>query len=189
MRSIVDPSSDVPVLMLPGLNGSGPQHWQTLWERAYPWFVRVEQRDWDHPDCAEWVETLDRAVRASRSAPVFVAHSLGCHLVAHWSARTGGQGIRGALLVAPPDPEEITFPCDDVTGFESLPNERFPFASIVIASEDDPFGSPAFVRRCAEQWGGRYVNAGSLGHVNAESGIGMWEQGLALLAELIAPLA
>jgi hypothetical protein len=89
------------------------------------------------------------------------------------------------LLVAPPDPDEITFPCDDVTGFDALPNEPLPFASIAVASEDDPFGSAAFVRRCAERWGGRYVNVGRLGHINTESDIGIWEQGLGLLAELI----
>jgi uncharacterized protein len=179
-------TANVPVLILPGFGGSGPEHWQTLWERTHPWFVRVEQRDWEHPNCAEWAETLERAVQTLSQPPVLVAHSLGCHLVAHWCARYDGTRVRAALLVAPPDPEEITFPSDLAPGFDALPDERLSFPSIVVASEDDPFGSPAFVRHCAERWDGRYVNVGALGHINADSGIGAWEQGLELLSELTA---
>jgi len=184
VQNILVQDSNVPVLILPGLRGSGPEHWQTRWECAYGWFRRVEQRDWDRPDCAEWIEALERAVRGTVGEPILVAHSLGCLLVAHWSALHGGRGVRGALLVAPPDPDEITFP-GDASGFDPLPAARLPFPSIVVASEDDPFGSPAFVLRCADRWGSRYVNAGALGHINAESGIGTWEPGLVLLAELI----
>jgi len=36
------------VLIHPGLNGSGPDHWHTHWEQAFPDFVRVQQADWDH---------------------------------------------------------------------------------------------------------------------------------------------
>ena len=37
------------MLIHPGLNGSGPDHWHTHWEQAFPDFVRVQQADWDHP--------------------------------------------------------------------------------------------------------------------------------------------
>jgi predicted alpha/beta hydrolase family esterase len=37
------------VLIHPGLNGSGPDHWHSHWEQAFPDFVRVQQADWDHP--------------------------------------------------------------------------------------------------------------------------------------------
>ena len=36
------------VLVLPGWQSSGPQHWQTLWERRHG-YVRVEQHDWMRP--------------------------------------------------------------------------------------------------------------------------------------------
>ena len=39
---------DFSVLIHPGLNGSGPDHWHTHCERAFPDFVRVQQADWDH---------------------------------------------------------------------------------------------------------------------------------------------
>lgn len=77
----------VSVLILPGIGNSGPQHWQTLWQNSHPDFVRVEQRDWDRPVCAEWVAALDAAVRAAGPQAVLVAHSLGCLAVAHWAAQ------------------------------------------------------------------------------------------------------
>ena len=41
--------NDYSILIHPGLNGSGPDHWHTRWERAFPEFQRVQQADWDHP--------------------------------------------------------------------------------------------------------------------------------------------
>jgi predicted alpha/beta hydrolase family esterase len=39
------------VLILPGLGNSGPDHWQSHWERGDAACRRVEQDDWDAPDC------------------------------------------------------------------------------------------------------------------------------------------
>jgi hypothetical protein len=80
----------VTLLMLPGLNGSGEAHWQTLWERDcaardLP-CARVEQRDWVHPQCDAWVAALDDALRAAEPPVLLVAHSLGCALAAHHAA-------------------------------------------------------------------------------------------------------
>jgi predicted alpha/beta hydrolase family esterase len=44
-------------LIVPGLNGSGPGHWQTLWEEKYG-YKRVEQRDWEKPDLLEWIYSV-----------------------------------------------------------------------------------------------------------------------------------
>jgi predicted alpha/beta hydrolase family esterase len=65
------------ILIVPGLNGSGPGHWQTLWEEKYG-CGRVEQRDWENPDIAEWVGTLNAAITAGAGRTIIVAHSLGC---------------------------------------------------------------------------------------------------------------
>ena len=48
------------VLILPGIGNSGSDHWQSLWEKTHPSFQRIQQRDWEHPNCGEWVETLDK---------------------------------------------------------------------------------------------------------------------------------
>ena len=47
------------VLTLAGLWNSGPQHGQTHWEHKYPAWKRVAHRDWNNPECHEWVVELE----------------------------------------------------------------------------------------------------------------------------------
>ncbi|HRE18436.1 MAG TPA: alpha/beta hydrolase [Rhodocyclaceae bacterium] len=168
-----------PVLVFPGYGNSGPSHWQSLWEAAYPNFHRVAQRDWEHPVCAEWVSTLETAVRDAGPEAIIVAHSLACLAVAHWA--TGHHTpIRAALLVAPPDPKGREFPAQAI-GFGPVPTPRFAFPSTVVASSDDPYGSTAHAAALASAWGSRFVDIGPHGHINADSKLGDWPQGFALL--------
>jgi uncharacterized protein len=171
-----------PVLLLPGLSDSGPEHWQTLWMRGRPGFRRVEQADWEAPRCADWVANLDAAVAAAGPATLVVAHSAACALVAHWAA-AGARPIRGALLVAPPDTEAPSFPAGP-TGFQPMPLAPLPFPSTLVVSEDDPYVALDRARFFAERWGSRLVNAGRAGHLNSASGLGDWLRGLELLLEL-----
>jgi predicted alpha/beta hydrolase family esterase len=180
------PSLERPVLVLPGYGGSGPEHWQTLWERAHPEFRRVEARDWDRPDRDEWVANLEAAVRASGQETLLVAHSLGCLQVVHWAATTSlkaAMKVRAALLVAPPDPDRPGFP-EEITGFSPLPLKPLPFPAIVVGSTNDHYAAPEFTARCAKAWGARFVSVGAKGHVNAASGLGEWEEGWELLEEI-----
>ncbi|MBW8076534.1 MAG: hypothetical protein GJU76_00300, partial [Gallionella sp.] len=75
-----------PILVLPGIGNSGPDHWQTLWEAGNRSMKRVNARDWNRVTCSEWVRALEAAVSASGSQAVLVAHSLGCLQVAHWAS-------------------------------------------------------------------------------------------------------
>ena len=94
------------VLLLPGWQNSGPQHWQSRWEALYG-DVRVEQHDWMHPLRGDWVMRLEEVVQAQPAEVILVAHSMGCHLVAAWAAQTRlSHRVRGALLVAPGDPQQ-----------------------------------------------------------------------------------
>jgi len=170
------------VLILPGLGDSGPQHWQTLWERQNAGFARVEQRDWERPRYEDWAANLERAVAAAGPDMVLAAHSLACLLVARWAHETKLR-IKGALLVAPPDPDAITFP-EDAVGFAPIPDRALPFPAIVVASTDDPYGDVAFARASARSWGARFVEVTDAGHINADSGFGPWNDGLALLRSL-----
>ncbi len=171
-----------PVLILPGIYDSGPEHWQSLWLAGHPGFRRVEQSDWVTPRCADWVANLDAAaVEAGRDA-LLVAHSAACALVAHWAAAHGRQ-IRGALLVAPSDVEASTYPAGPV-GFAPMPLERLPFASTVVASTEDPYVSLYRAKHFAKSWGSRFVNIGPAGHINTAAGLGAWPAGLELLAEV-----
>ncbi|HQY58335.1 MAG: alpha/beta hydrolase [Nitrospira sp.] len=170
-------------LVVPGIGNSGPGHWQTLWEQRHPGWQRVQQRDWDRPVCAEWLHGLDAAMARLSAPPVLIAHSMGCLLVAHW-AQWASRPVRAALLVAVPDPDGPMFP-PAAQGFQPVPAEPLRFPSLVVASSDDPFGSVAYARRCAADWGSDFVEAGTIGHINADSGLGDWPAGLVLLERLL----
>lgn len=170
------------VLVLPGVGNSGPNHWQSLWEKANPSFVRVQQRDWEHPACVEWLDVLERTVARAGHNVVLVAHSLGCALVAQCVERTNLR-IKGALLVALPNPDGPRFPKEAI-GFSPLPMKPLAFPSIVVASTNDPYGSVEFARSAASAWGSRFVNIGPAGHINSKSGFGEWNEGFLLLQQL-----
>lgn len=183
-----DPNSvmiNSPVLILPGLGSSGSEHWQSLWEASNPAFRRVVQRDWDHPDLGDWLNTLNKHIAACKTAPVVVAHSLACSLVAHWVERHG-RGIKAALLVSPSDVESPAHTPPEVRGFAPMPLLRFPFPSIVVASTDDPCVALGRAEFFARSWGSRLVVVPEAGHLNAMSGLGEWPAGQAWLQELLA---
>jgi len=174
----------VSALILPGIGNSGPQHWQTLWEHQHSDWRRVQQRDWDRPVCEEWVLGLDDAISRLSTPPVLIAHSMGCLVVAHWARRSSAR-VRAAFLVAVPDPSGPCFP-SMAEGFRPVPMERFTFPSLVVASSDDPFGSVAYAQGCAAAWGSVFVEIGTAGHINADSGLGDWRNGRKLLDGLLA---
>jgi uncharacterized protein len=173
-------------LILPGLSSSGPEHWQTRWEQSDPTCRRVEQAEWETPRCADWVSTLDDAVAHAEESVVLVAHSSSCVLVAHWARDASADNLakaRGALLVAPSDPEGPNFP-DGPTGFAPVPMARLPFRSIVVASRDDQYITMDRAREYAAAWGSELVDLGDAGHINAASGLGTWAVGYGLLQRL-----
>lgn len=172
-----------PVLILPGLGSSGPDHWQSRWQSAYPNMQRVEQHDWHHPQRDAWVDALDAAVLDRGPDVVLVAHSLACLQVVHWAAASRSP-VRGALLVAVPDAEGPSFPREAI-GFFPVPSRRLRFPSLIVASSDDPYGSLAHARRCAAAWGSHLAEVGPAGHINAASGHGDWPEGLAWLSEFL----
>ena len=174
-----------PILILPGYGDSGPEHWQSHWERADPACRRVVQDDWLTPRLDAWLATLKRYIALSVAPPVLVAHSLACALVAHWAARPGA-AARAALLVAPADVDSPLRTPEEVRSFSPIPLVRLPFPSIVVASTDDPFASRERATAFATAWGSRVVALGRAGHINADAGFGPWPEGRRLLAQLVA---
>jgi len=172
------------VLVLPGWQDSGPDHWQSRWERAHG-FVRVQQADWMTPRRGDWLARLDEALLAEASPVRLAAHSLGCQLVAAWAAHSRHAArVAGALLVAPPDTEREDTPGAIAGAWRRIERGRLPFAATVVASSDDPYCAIERAREMAGQWGARFVDIGARGHVNADSGLGDWPEGLALLQAL-----
>lgn len=173
------------VLIVPGLNGSGFNHWQTAWEQVRRDCIRVEQRSWSDPEPDEWTARLDQAVRAAGEPVVFAAHSLGCLAIAHAASVHGNWDgwVRGALLVAPCDPSREGAP-PAVARF--APARRpLPFASTVVASRNDPYASIERSRCFADVWGSSLIDVGMAGHINAASGLGDWRAGQVALEALI----
>lgn len=171
-----------PVLILPGFGNSGPQHWQSLWQQSSPEFERVQQRDWNNPVCDAWVDALETAARRAGPGAVLVAHSLACLVIAHWAAQAHAP-IKGALMVAVPDPAEPVFPLEAM-GFDVTPTQPFSFPSIVVASTDDSYASVEYTARLSRAWGSRFVSIGARGHINASSGLETWAEGYELLSQL-----
>lgn len=167
------------VLTLSGLWDSGPHHWQTLWEARRNW-VRVPHRDFNNPARDEWVAELDAAIAQCEGPPLLVAHSLGCVTVAHWARSESVLQVAGAFLVAPADVDADSYPVEK-NGFAPVPLEKLPFPTMVVASTDDPFVSPARARQFAQAWGSSYHEIGNKGHVNGDSQLEAWEEGFQLL--------
>lgn len=175
------------ILTVPGLGGSGPSHWQTLWEQSRPDTHRVELGMWDTPHRNSWVTKLDQAIRAAQAPVVLAAHSLGCLAVAWWAELAGqpfGWPVAGALLVAPADVDRPGVR-PELGAFGPTPSKPLPFPSIVVASSDDPWIDAGKARGLAKGWGSFFVDAGAQGHLNAASGIGWWEEGQTLLDRVL----
>ena len=95
-----------------------------------------------------------------------------------------GQPVVGALLVAPPDVEHEVRD-RRLTRFAPLPAHELPFPAIVVASRDDPYARFGTSRQMAGHWGARFADAGAVGHINAQSGLGEWSFGRLLLNRLL----
>jgi predicted alpha/beta hydrolase family esterase len=170
------------ILTLPGIGGSGPQHWQSLWEKEYG-FIRIEQKEWETPDRADWVANIQNAM--SKYDPkdiILVGHSAVCGPMIEW-VRQYQTKIKGALLVAPADSEADTFP-NRAIGFKPMPLITLPFPSIVVTSTNDYYVTPDRSTQFAHAWGSDLVNIGEAGHINVASGFGKWDEGLELLKKL-----
>ena len=175
-------------LILPGWQNSGPAHWQSRWELLHG-DVRVEQHDWMRPLRGDWIARLEDVLLSQSGPSVLVAHSLGCLLAVAWASHTRNPHlVAGALLVAPPDPELPALQAA-LKSWSPVPMQRLPFKSMLLASQDDPYCSFARARDYATAWGSEWVDFGARGHINAESGLGDWPEGRALLARLQAGAA
>jgi serine hydrolase len=174
------------MITLPGIGGSGEGHWQSLWEKAEPRFMRFQPTSWDEPELNDWVQSLERAISSCERPPVLVAHSLACLLVAHWAMRSSSS-VAGAFLVSVPDSDGPSFP-SAAASFRLAPDGPLRFPSLVVTSTDDPYGTLAHARLRSAQWQTGLVVAGALGHINASSGLMEWGQGRALLEAFCAGL-
>lgn len=174
------------ILIVPGLGGSGPQHWQTIWEQQLPRASKVDLGLWEEPHRNTWINNLNLAIKQAEQPVVLVAHSLGCLLVAWWARleqTEWAKPVTAALLVAPPEVD--FFPLDErVSRFAPTPTETLPFPSRLVASRNDPWMGFHTAQSLARRWGSTFVDAGSCGHINADSQLSDWRFGQEQLALL-----
>ena len=172
----------VRLLVIPGLNDSGPAHWQSWLQGHFSRHaVRVEQDDWASADLARWAQCIEMTlVRHPRSRWVAVAHSFGCLALLRFLAQ-GGEGVQSALLVAPADPAKF-----GLAG--KLPQSQLAIPSVLLASETDPWMKFASACAWARVWGSQLLSLGDAGHINTEAGFGPLPQAKALVEQMVQRL-
>ncbi len=180
-------------LIVPGLHGSGPDHWQSWLERQLPDTRRVPDIDWAQPVLARWAQAVRDAIDRAPGPVWVVAHSFGC-LASVVAAADRGERVAGLMLVAPADPERFTprglrdsgtHP-EPMSLASAIPRQPLGAPSLVVASTNDPwvrFTSAAYWADC---WGSHLEEIGAAGHINVDSGHGPWARGLELLHALQA---
>lgn len=152
------------LLVVPGLNDSGPGHWQTWLQAQFRDARRVEQRDWSRPDLDRWAERVGSTLdRCGGDAWIAVAHSFGCLALARHLALRPDSPVRAVLFVAPAEPDKFGVA-------EALPRTRLAVPSTLVASDNDPWMGVASTRRWAQRWGSGWLTLGEAGHINAEAG-------------------
>jgi predicted alpha/beta hydrolase family esterase len=174
-------------VIIPGINGSDADHWQTMWQAGWgSSAVRIAPSSWDDPDLDDWCRAIDQAVAAQPTETVLVAHSLGCLAAAHWVTRHA-QDIAGMFLVAPPDAAGPNFPAAAPT-FTRPVAGPLGVPGVMVTSDNDPYCAVDAAERLAAGWQIDRVGTGLAGHLNSASRLGSWAAGRALLAAFTADI-
>lgn len=176
------------ILILPGWQNSGPDHWQTHWQAAFPTMRRVEQDDWEAPVYSDWARRLDEVVATCDRPVLLVAHSLGTALVSRWAHEGDRSRVAGAFLVAASDVDRFSDAPGEPVGFGPAVMKRLPFPSIVLASSDDDYVSAERAAAFASAWGARPVDMGAVGHMGSAARLGLWPPGLVWFGRFVASL-
>ena len=185
-------ASEAEILVIPGLGGSGPDHWQSRWEAKIPAVRRVVQADWEKPGLAVWRDRILAQVERAARPVILVAHGLGVLAAVHaapFLAKGESSGkVKGGFLVAPPSAKVLAGIEALDPAFLTVPGEPLPFPSLLIASRNDPFASFAESEALARTLGAELIDAGFSGHINSESGHGPWPEGLMRFAGFLKTL-
>ncbi len=181
--------SEADLLFVPGLGGSGSDHWQTRWAEKLSTAKAIDLPGLDAPDHHAWTSTIATAIAKCERPVVLVGHSLGSLAIIHATRTLGHAGaanIRAAFLVAPPAARTIADLTNIDPKFAAVSSDPLPFPSLLIASRNDPYATMAESETMALDWGSQIVDAGDSGHINADSGHGPWPEGLMRFATFMA---
>lgn len=165
-------------VLVPGLYDSGPEHWQSHWQRRHDFWLRVSQSRWNNPDIGLWIDAIRRLLASCRRPAILVGHSFGA-LASCCVAASKEHKIAGLLLVAPAEPSK--FEVEDI-----VPAVPLGVPTVVVASHNDPVMRFPRAVCWSKLWHADIADLGEAGHINAEAGFGPWPYGLELLRDLVA---
>jgi uncharacterized protein len=181
-------SADADILIVPGFQGAGPEHWQTRWAEKITTAQLVKLPSPDRPNRDQWVNAILAAVEHCKRPVVLVPHSLGVHAVVQAAPRLDPAKVKGAFMVCPPSETAILALEDIDMKFAPAPRDPLPFPSVLIASSNDSLCPILDAEEWAYAWGSAFTNAGDSGHINTDSGHGPWPEGLMRFAGFMAKL-
>lgn len=170
-------------LLVHGLDGSGPEHWQTwLAERLQSEGENVRLPRLpapDRPDLDRWLEVLNTELEGMEGQRIVICHSLGAVLWLHYAEQQALHSVDRLLLVAPPGPKAISA-IPEISGFLPIPVEAHNVhdsasAIRLVCTDRDKYCE----ERAAEYYGEPLeLSTDRLppraGHINTESGFGSW---------------
>lgn len=183
------------LVIVPGLFGSGEDHWQSIWTSLFlahgVSVRRVEQDNWATPSPSAWHERLQQTLAATRKPVILIAHSLGAILSTRHATHTATLNkyetsrVVGALLVAPADAANHKGPdAARIEGFMPPPSQKLPFPTTLVFSQNDPWLEVERAHQLAKNWGASLLDAGYAGHIGQDANVEHWPLGLNALHSL-----
>ena len=166
-----------PVVIVPGLHNSDEHHWQSLWEGQLPNSRRISLDDWATPDLEKWRAAIVKRLSELYKPAILIAHSFGALASASIAADFSDK-VAGLFLVAPADPDKFSIAKD-------LPQGLLNTTTKIIASSNDPWMSDSKAAYWALQWGADFLRLNNVGHINSESNLGGWPEGVRELHQLV----
>ncbi len=166
-----------PVIIVPGLRNSDEHHWQSLWQAKLPNSKRIELDTWDTPNLEKWSAAIIKVLAELNQPAVLIAHSFGT-LASASVAEKFPEKIAALLLVAPADPDKFSIA-------HQLPQSPLSPPTKIIASSNDPWMSDNKAAYWALQWSADFLRLNNAGHINSESNLGMWPEGVQELHQLV----
>lgn len=166
-----------PVLIVPGLRNSDKFHWQSLWQARLPNSQRIHVDDWATPNLDAWREGIKAELDKLDRPAVVIAHSFGTLASASIAAEFP-EKIAALFLVAPADPNKFGIA-------DLLPQDFLAVNTKLIASSNDPWMTEAKAAYWALLWGADYLRIKNVGHINSQSNLGLWQEGITELHQLV----
>ncbi len=178
-------TSELDILILPGLGGGTDDHWYRRWNSKLKTARIVEQDDWFSPNQDDWTRNIVAAAKSANRPVFMVAHSLGAVALTHAAEQLADANVLGAMLVAMPDLTSAQDLIPQTVKFEPATTAPLTFPSLMVASRNDPYSSYQKAEETALDIGSLLIDAGDHGHINDESGHGPWPEGLMAMSKFL----